>query len=338
MIVKHFDQGWKGVKSATLQNLFVSQFTKRIAADSSKTVLVNHTWYHTNFDPETGTYCGEGSWFHDSIVEYLASNPVDQIVQYCLVDPAWPAPPALGHLGYGFDTPVIKVGWYPESEYWVDFVAIMTKYQFAIPADMAPQWEKIDTPFMCLNGKPHRHREEIVRDILRAGLETQGLVSFGGNERIPTMTLPDEDSHIKATAINPDPYDAMTFGPRGSWNRHFLNIVTETVMDVDREQFWSEKIHKPWLGFKPFLVYTPGGATAMLRKHGFEAFVNDFGDISDLDLRVKANIVPFLKELCQQPVSYLQSKYQQLLPKMLHNRAQFDVYARRQIDQLRRPL
>lgn len=332
MIIKHFDQGWKGVRSAKLQNLFVKQFTKKVSTDSSRTVLVNHTWYHTNFDPVTGEYAGEGSWFHDSIVEFLANNKVDRIIQYCLVDPAW------NHPGYTTDAEIVRVGWYPGSEHWVDFVAIMTKYQFVIPGDMEPQWAKIDTPFMCLNGKPHSHREDIVAQILAAGLEKKGLVSFGGNARIPTMVLPDEDSHVKTTGINPDPYDAMTFGPRGSWDRHFLNVVTETVMDVDAEQFWSEKVHKPWLGFKPFLIYAPNGGTAMLERHGFASFVNDFGDISDLDLRQKKNIVPFLSVLSEQPVSYLQHKYQALLPKMLHNRARFDAYAKQQVDKLRRPL
>ena len=332
MIVKHFDQGWKGVKSAEIQDLFVKQFSKRVERDSSKTVLINYTWYYTNFDPLSGKYCGEGTWFHDSIVEWLANNDVDQIIQYCLVDPPWET------ADYNHDIPVIKVGWWPGSPYWVDFLAIITKLQFQVPADIQPQWEKIDTPFMCLNGKPHRHREVIVRDILQAGLEKKGLVSFGGNTRIPTMTLPDEDSHIKATMINPDPYDAMSLGPRGSWDRHFLNIVTETVADVDREQFWSEKTHKPWLGYKPFLIYAPNGGTEMLAKHGFEAFVDDFTDISDLELREKSNVVPFLSVLSAQPVSYFRSKYQQLMPKLKHNREQFMVYAQKQIDKLRRPL
>ena len=332
MIVKHFDQGWSGVKTADLQNLFVKQFTKRIAADSSHTVLVNHTWYHTDFDDVTGEYLGEGTKFHDLIVEWMSHNRVDHIIQYCLVDPAWTLPE------YQTDAKITKVGWYPGSEHWVDFLAIATKYQFQVPQDMGPQWNKIDTPFMCLNGKPHSHREDIVRQLVAAGLHERGLVSFGGNAALPTMVLPDEDSHVKATAINPDPYDAMTFGPRASWDRHFLNIVTETVMDVDAEQFWSEKVHKPWLGFKPFLIYAPNGGTGMIAKHGFESFVNDFGDISDLDLREKKNIVPFLAVLSAQPVAYLRSKYQQLLPKMWHNHHRFAEYAQEQVDRLRKPL
>ena len=126
---------------------------------------------------------------------------------------------------------------------------------------------------MCLNGKPHRHREVIVRDILQAGLEKKGLVSFGGNTRIPTMTLPDEDSHIKATMINPDPYDAMSLGPRGSWDRHFLNIVTETVADVDREQFWSEKTGIPLDQFKK-TIYKPNRHGAYKKNPTYRGCLN----------------------------------------------------------------
>lgn len=331
MIVKHFNQGWAGVHAASLQDTIVSAMTKKYADDDSKTVLVNNTWYHTRFGPN-GEYLGEGPEFHNQITAWLNENKVDNIIIYCFVDPTWedPSYPDSG-------AREVRIGYHPRADVWVDFHAMLIARYFKFPTfDLSS--EEITKPFMCLNGKPHFHREQIVKCLVARKLHLKGLVSFGGSDSTPVMHLPDEREHQALKGINADPFDAMTLGPQKSWQSHFLNIVTETVSNFESHNFWSEKIFKPIIGLRPFLVYGSAGAVPMLCKYGFEPYVNDFRDISSLDLADPNNIVEFLEVLSHQPVAYLREKYSSLLPKIQHNRAQFDLHVKQQLQLAATPI
>lgn len=115
----------------------------------------------------------------------------------------------------------------------------------------------------------------------------------------------------------------MSLGPLDIWNRCFLNVVTETVFDVDQEWFVSEKIYKPVIGLRPFLVYAPAGAESWLRHLGMQSYCDDFTDITDLDLRQPDHIPEFLDQLVRQGQDYWRRKYRLLMPKMLHNLSKF---------------
>jgi hypothetical protein len=77
---------------------------------------------------------------------------------------------------------------------------------------------------------------------------------------------------------------------------------------------------------RPFLVYADDGAVSWLQHRGFEPYVNDFSDITDLNLADPDCIPDFLVTLCQQPTEYLQAKYVALKPKLLYNRDNFSRY------------
>jgi hypothetical protein len=106
--------------------------------------------------------------------------------------------------------------------------------------------------------------------------------------------------------------------------------VTETVFDVDKKYFVSEKIFKPILGQRPFLVYAAGGAEQWLTQQGFEPYLDDFCDVTDLDLRRDRNIVPFLSILCAQGSAYWKRKYLDLLPKIQYNLQRFNEFVAEQ--------
>ena len=315
MIVAHFDQGWEGLRAADLQHAIVDAYCKPWALDDSKTVLVNNTWYYTNFDANGG-FLGPSTAFEESINTYLLNNAVDHIVEYSLVDPAWNTPQ------YAVDVPVVKIGYY-NTPHWIDFHAILVSENLHV--DPAIAHNNITVPFMSLNGKPAPHRTELVTAIVKRSLHTQGLVSYSGE---PHLKIEERDTRVHG--INADPFDAMSLGDIANWNSHFLNIVTETIWDVENFSFWSEKTFKPIIGRRPFLIYTPDGAVNMLRKHGFEPYVDSFTDITDLDLTVPANIPDFLVTLSDQPTSYLQHKYAELTPQLDYNAARFYAHVEEQ--------
>jgi hypothetical protein len=267
------------------------------------------------------------------IENYISGHKyeIDTVIVYSFLDP----PNSLPFLdNQPFD--VIKIGGNPNPNQWIDFHALLVDKFFSVDQGLNKTSTSIEVPFMCLNGKPHKHRCKIVNALLDLGLDKLGLVSFGGmgndlkesTDYIGTITIP--ENHIRPQGINYDPFDAMSLGDINNWNKHFLNIVTETVWDVERFNWWSEKIFKPIIGHRPFLVYAPNGCTNMLVEHGFQHYCNDFTDISNLDLTQPDNIPAFLNQLSSQPTNYLKMKYDQLYDKILFNSNRYAEYVKEQ--------
>jgi hypothetical protein len=84
------------------------------------------------------------------------------------------------------------------------------------------------------------------------------------------------------------------------------------------------------LGMRPFLVYASDGAVAWLTERGFESYVDEFKDITDMDLSNSKNMAPFLSVLCQQGPQYWQSKYIALNDKIVYNKEHFIKYVEQQ--------
>jgi hypothetical protein len=122
--------------------------------------------------------------------------------------------------------------------------------------------------------------------------------------------------------------DIMSLGHPTNWQRCFLNVVTETQFDIKQTYFVSEKIYKPIIGHRPFLVYATDGAVSWLTERGFENYTQDFQDISNLDLSQPENIAPFLTTLCAQPRTYWQMKFVALRDKIVYNNNNFYKYVK----------
>lgn len=279
--------------------------------------------------------------YMEVVADYVRDHKteIDNVIIYSFLDP----PKELKFLDqYYFN--VIKIGGNPKPNHWIDFHAINVDEFFIIDQRMRKDAKLIEIPFMCLNGKPHKHRRTLVKSLIEKDLHKIGLVSFGGMpekfkdsaEFIGPITL--FEKNIRPNDIYLGPFDPMSLGDIDNWNRHFLNIVTETVQDVEKVNWWSEKIFKPIIGYKPFLVYAPNGCVNILTEHGFLHYCYDFADISDLDLTKPNNIPNFLKELSNQPVSYLKMKYDQLFEKILYNKQRFDVYVKEQWETINKGL
>ncbi len=324
MIYAKFDQGWQHVAAAEMQDQVIEEFFENLLHNNSRNVLINNTWYEAEFNSK-GNFLGNSDKFKNTVNNFIKKygHEIDNVIVYSLVDPIYSKPES------GFDHPnVIKVGYYPHDGVWIDLHAMLVEKYFKIDSNIDYTEKNIDTAFMCLNGKPHPHREQLVKSLIDCDLVESNLVTFSGSQTVPALTIP--ENYTKKEGINSDPFDAMTLGDINNWNRHFLNIVTETVWDVEADGFWSEKIFKPIIGKRPFLVYAPAGATNMLTKHGFEHYCNDFTDITDLDLTNPDNIPDFLVQLNQQGKWYLKYKLGELQEKIDYNHSRFYRYVKNQ--------
>lgn len=307
MIIAKFDNGWgDDVPLKQWQNQLLKQYLDPIYKDNVPTVLIESVWYTSEF--------------HERILPEIQKSGAQRLILTALLDAPIPKPEWYQTL----DCPVIGVGYYP-GPFEIDAWAMIVDQNMQL-TDVG--YENIDTPFMCLNRKPHYHRTRLFQDISKRGLLDKGFVTMGGDNGTPIRSLP-EDDNISLIAPNPGKHqyginnDLTTLGNRVRWQRHFLNVVTETVFDISKQWFVSEKIYKPILGERPFLICATDGGLKWLKTHGFEDYTQDFSDITDLDLSQHYNIAPFLETLCSCPRSYLLSKYLDLRSKIQYNKEQF---------------
>lgn len=316
MIIKNFDIGWGPQwPMKQLEQQIVKKFLSRYYTDDSRSVIINSVWY-------TGDY-------HQQVAAELKELKLTHIFVIALLDP----PNVQLSWFDEFDCEVLGIGYYPGPGY-IDYCALFVDH-FYQPVDQAIllNIDRIDTAYMCLNRKPHQHRLRLYTGLADAGLLDSGFVSMGGDN--PRYLNEDSEGQDIAPNGGRSQYgianDIVSLGNINNWQRHFLNIVTETIWDIEPSDFVSEKTYKPILGLRPFLIYAPNGGEACLKSRGLETYLDDFEDITDADLRQPYNIPVLLTELCRQSPSYWKMKLVALREKLLYNQQQFKHHVRQQL-------
>lgn len=321
MIVKTFDAGWGPewpVKQ--LEQDILTTYLAPLEVSDKRVVVINSTWYTDEY--------------HKTVTTWLHNNSVNVIVLVAMLDGAVPRP----HQFTQFNAEVVAVGYYPgacQLDFWALFLDRYFNQTHTI--DLC-RVDRIDRAFMCLNRKPHWHRKQFYEELQKFNLLDKGLVSMGSETNIPLLGL---DNPLVA-GLTPNsgvdqfgiPNDIATLGSIGNWQRHFLNVVTETGYDINSAHFVSEKIYKPILGMRPFLVYDPDSGHRWLTDRGFNSYVDDFKDITDLDLKNPKNLAPFLVVLSSQQPTYWQKKLVDLNKKIVYNKQNFYNYVDQQKTQI----
>ena len=109
------------------------------------------------------------------------------------------------------------------------------------------------------------------------------------------------------------------------WQRSLLHLVNETVFYEDKLHL-TEKIFKPIVAMRPFLLVAAPGNLRYLRTYGFQTFGawidESYDDIQDPDLRLVA-IVEQTARFAEMSQSQLQDVYHDMMPVITHNKEHF---------------
>ena len=314
MILRTFDIGWGSEYPAKqLEHAVLKVTLEHLHNSSRRVIVINSTWYTDDF--------------HQTVLAYLRANTVDLIVLVAMLDFAIPQPNWYAE----FDVEVVGIGYYPGPGQ-LDFWALFLDQNFFSPHTIELcRIDLVNRPFMCLNRKPHWHRQQLYQQLCDRNLQHMGLVSMGSENGQAVQKL-DNDVEVPNLAPNSGSdqtgilNDISSLGNIKNWASSFLNVVTETVYGINQYHFVSEKIYKPILGMRPFLVYDTDGASKWLQDRKFVTYYDDFTDITDLNLIESNNIAPFLSILSEQPRSYWQKKLVDLNQKIVYNKQQFYKY------------
>jgi hypothetical protein len=105
------------------------------------------------------------------------------------------------------------------------------------------------------------------------------------------------------------------------WKSGLWHIVTETVFYYDKLHL-TEKIFKPIVAKRPFMLAAAPGNLAYLKSYGFETFDQwideSYDTITDHDKRLQA-IVEQTKRLCSMSNEDLQDMHREMMPVLEHN-------------------
>jgi len=266
----HYDKGFDATTIIGVHDLTIKEMLK--AKCKPGTSFINSTWIERD----------------DDLKALLASNP-EKIV--CYSGPDWEnrVCRSKANDAIGSHPNVVRFGNYDGDHYfsfWLDFVyEHWDKYNNPDCFDMVNN--DIKKVYMCLNRKPHMHRVELIKHLSDKNLLDYGYISLGKFDNpwdykgLPVpITLPvdvknEEGDHAVAGTAGGITNDITSLGLRSNWNSHFLNIVSETTIHTN--VFLSEKIFKPIIGLRPFVVLGDNNVYKILHSWGIDTFDDLFG-------------------------------------------------------------
>jgi hypothetical protein len=205
--------------------------------------------------------------------------------------------------------------------FWAEFIRLNPAGFFDHRYIDLPVFDKV---YMCLNRKPHNHREYLVNELRSTNILDRGLVSFGDQLTIEEnlnelVTLGEQAVHGHMPIKN----DIVTLGDIRNWSRCFINIVSETTVHTDL--FISEKTWKPIIGMRPFMILGDQYIYQQLKDLGFDTFDDIFGvwwKNPNWENRA-TNIVSILKNFTLEDCAVC---YKDIYTRLLNNRERFFEY------------
>lgn len=204
--------------------------------------------------------------------------------------------------------------------------------------------------FLCVNATPVAHRLVLTAELFLRHLHTRGHISFLNRRANDQFQF--SGAHFKqleveygtdystATAfLNALPLrldmDAAAVAqddrqlPASFIADSYFSIITESLASntpPDNPLFITEKTYKPLYYMHPFMVAGCAGTLHYLRAQGYHTFPEWFDESYDNEPDKKKRLHMIISEtekICRLPLTQLQKMYQEILPKLQHNRQLF---------------
>ncbi len=231
-----FPYAWKaGRVEQLIRNILEQKAQEQLDVDC--VMLVNPTWLLDR----------------DLAQEIQDANP-DFIICHIFVDPVITR---IKKIIQDSGIPYLFIG--NTDQYRLDFWAMVCDLNFRAYTNDELQLRPGAKKFMCLNRKPHAHRQVMMKHLDQ--IQEYGHLTSAANQLLAEADVNDYTV----------PNDVYTLGDISTWQNAYLNIVTETVFKSD-EFFISEKTWKPIIGQRPFFVYGQPQLREYLKTQGFDTF------------------------------------------------------------------
>jgi len=320
-----FPYSWKaGRVEQLIRSIIESKAQTQLNVD--RVMIINPTWMH-----------------EDNISTDIAEKNPDLIICHNFVDPA---------VSKIFESiqksgrPYLIFG--NAEQFRLDFWAMVCDLYFQNYEERDLSLQQDAKKFICLNRKPHPHRQVIAQQLLP--FKEQGYLSLGlpGNpilldeEFAEHQGISDEYGNLGVDETFVTRHirnDIFSLGNSDIWNKSLLCLVTETEFGNanPNDFFISEKTWKPILGMRPFFVYGQAPLRQYLKDNGFDIFedVFDYSIVNEQQGNVGKQLT--YSQVAINAINKIQNpynEYQKYFGRCQANKNKFRSYVYEQWDKL----
>lgn len=332
-----FPANWQyGSEEIEIFKSTADQISKKFA--KQRNLLINTTWFGPQFN--------NGEW--KKVEQLIASGATfDNLFLLSVIDPVYLTEDNIKYLESSLQTKsTYRIGMFDGSKHEWNFHSVVSaKHGVNLPVDTVKLVDPVYT-FLLYQRKPRRHRVELTRLLIEQEFNIKGIVTLGSNKNssydwteglgseLISIDDPSENyqhGHGKPDDFGGVPNDLVTLGRLDLWQRHFLNIVSETEFNDWDPTFITEKTWKPIIGMRPFIIHGQRNIYAWLKKNGFKTF-NHYWDHVPCEHGhdQHGNIIDVISFLCSKSKEDLMAMYSDMLPVCEYNRNRFFEFAKEQ--------
>jgi len=333
-----FPRSWQyGPEEIEIFNKTASQVERSFTND--RNLLISTTWFGPQFD--------NGEW--QKIEQLFNDNArFDNLFLLSAIDPLYLMEKDISEMCVRFGIKnIYKIGMFDDSKYEWNFHAIVGDNLMPKYNDGDVTLKNCNKDFLCYQRKPRAWRVDFVKLLKENNLIDNGIITLGaktendhdwseGRNWEPITLNESHDPYRNDGQNNKKHYggipnDLVTVGNLDIWNQCFLYISSETVFNHWEPVFVNERIWKPMIGLRPYIVQGNPKTYGWLEKNGFKTF-NKYWSHIDLEHSVDVlnDHVNVLKFLASKSIEHKMSMYQDMLPDLLHNKQRFYEFSKEQ--------
>jgi len=306
---------------------------------NERNLLINTTWFGPQF--------GNGEW--EKIEQLFKDNlKFDNLFLLSVIDPLYLMEKHISEMCVRFGIKkTYRIGMFDVGKYEWNFHAI-------VGDNLMPKYNNEDVmlkncnkDFLCYQRKPRAWRVDFVKLLKENNLIDNGIITLGAKTENDhdwskgrtwePITLDESHDPYRNDGQNNKanyggiPNDLVTVGSLDVWNRCFLYISSETVFDHWEPIFVNERIWKPMIGLRPYIIQGNPKTYQWLERNGFRTF-NEYW--SHIDLKHSTDVlndhISVLKFLRDKSKEEKMSMYQDMLSDLIHNKQRFYEFSREQ--------
>jgi len=334
-----------------LAQQLVNNIADRYATDSRNIAILNLA----ESAPIRGKQAELNRTEYHKLETFLRRNRIDTVLMVSIIEPHW----FLNHeyivekiikpLGIDYKC----LGWYtqPGSTFFDLWSQVMTTIA---PIYNEEELLPIDSDkfFLCHTGNPMPHRVKLYEKIAENGLDKVGFINL--SKVASTSPIYIQENLKQNYATQGDlPHDPYTLGDLTIWKQTIFTVVSDaflyegkTTSTLTRSglsaiespgkyghTIISEKIYKPILGLRPFLVNGSYEVTKKFKDLGFDLFEDVLGITLD-DLKTAQSIHDSIIQTLRMLSAFTNEErlrwYNELLPRLRLNKQQLYQHASQQ--------
>lgn len=280
-------------------------------------LFINTTWFGPQFD--NGQY--------QKFENICSTKKFDNLFLLAAADPVFLADHQIEEMHVRSGNGNLYLLGHFDTKYNFNFHSTVLPKYFKSYSDNELKMRSVSYKFINYNRKPRPHRTNLVDALISNNLHQHGIVTHGADK---TMTLGETVEEIgKENQWWPEnelsiPHDIHSLGRMEVWQNHFLTVVSETESNNAVPTFVSEKIWKPIIGMRPFIINGQSKSYKWLRDRGFKTF-NQFWqhlhvETADDTPHTCAKVIEYI---CDKSTQELEEIYKHILPDLAHNRNRF---------------